>query len=95
MNELDSAVIQAIEQQVPTPEAISQTVQQMFEIVQRELRQHPDKPRKLEAEARKVRKELEHFMRFIAEGKAPESVLVEIKRKGLASPRGFEPRLPP
>jgi hypothetical protein len=51
------------------------------DIVERELRKDPDKPRQLEAEARKVRKELDRFLRLVADGKAPESILVEIKRR--------------
>ena len=35
----------------------------------------------MEAEARKLRRELDRFLRLIAEGKAPESVLVEIQKR--------------
>ena len=34
-----------------------------------------------DTEARATRKELERFMRLIAEGRAPDSVLAEIKRR--------------
>src|SRR5258708_3541092 len=77
----DGAVIEAIEQQVLKPEAIAYTIEESAKIIEHELRKNPDKPRQLEAEARKVRKELDHFMRLIAEGRAPESVLAEIRRR--------------
>ncbi len=81
MERLDGAVIEAIEQQVLKPEAIAYTIENALERVEQELRKNPDKPRQLEAEARKARKELDHFMRLIAEGRAPESVLAEINRR--------------
>ena len=81
MEHLDGGVIEAIRQQVLTPEAIAYTVEKAAEIIERELRKNPEKPKELEAEARKLRKELERFLRLIAEGKAPDSVLVEIRRR--------------
>ena len=81
MEWLDGAVIEAIEQQVLQPEAIAYTVEKAAEIIERELKRNPDKPQQLEAEARKLRRELERFLRLIAEGKAPDSVLVEIRRR--------------
>ena len=81
MEWLDSGVIEAIERQVLLPEAIAYTVEKAAEIVERELRKNPDKPQQIEAEARKLRKELDRFLRLISEGKAPESVLIEIKRR--------------
>src|SRR5258708_15707455 len=81
MESLDGAVLQAIEQQVLKPEAIAYTIEESARIIEQELRKNPDKPRQLEAEARKMRKELDHFMRLIAEGRAPESVLAEIRRR--------------
>jgi DNA invertase Pin-like site-specific DNA recombinase len=79
-DDLDRSVLAAIEQ-VLVPGRIAETVEQAAELVLRELRKHPEKPRELEAEARKLRKELQRFLSLIAEGKAPASVLVEIKRR--------------
>jgi DNA invertase Pin-like site-specific DNA recombinase len=81
MDDLDRSVIAAIESQVLTPTAIAYTVEQAAELVQRELKRNPERPKQLEAEARKLRTELERFLALIAEGKPPQSVLVEIKRR--------------
>ncbi len=81
MEHLDGGVIEAIRQQVLTPEAIAYTVEKVAEMVERELKKNPEKPKELEAEARKLGKELERFLRLIAEGNAPDSVLVEIRRR--------------
>ena len=78
---LDEAVIKAINAQVLTPEAIAYTVEKMAKLVEQELKRNPDKPRELEAEARGLRRELDRFMRLIADGKAPEAILAEIKRR--------------
>jgi hypothetical protein len=63
------------------PETIAYTVEKAAEIVERELKKNPDKPRELEAEARKLRKELARFLQLIGEGKAPDAVLLEIRRR--------------
>jgi hypothetical protein len=81
MQWLDASVIKAIESQVLTPDAIAYTVEQMAKRVAQELRRNPHKPRELEAEARALRKELERFMRLIADGKAPDTVLAEVRRR--------------
>lgn len=60
---------------------MSYTVEQMAKRVAQELRRNPHKPRELEAEARALRKELERFMRLIADGKAPDTVLAEVRRR--------------
>jgi hypothetical protein len=81
MQWMDAAVINAIDQQVLTPDAIAYTVEQMAKRVAQELRRNPQKPRELEREARAIQKELDRFMRLIAGDQAPEAVLAEIKRR--------------
>ena len=81
MQWLDAAVIDAIEQQALTPEAIAYTVDQMAKRVTQELRRNPQRPRELDAEARTIRKELERFMRLVADGEVPQAILLEIKRR--------------
>ena len=81
MESLDSAVIEAIRKQVLTPQAIAYATEQAAALVERTLKENPDKARQLEAEANKLQKELERFMRLIADGKAPDTVLAEIKRR--------------
>jgi len=55
---------------VLTPQAVAHTVQQAVEMASRELKQQPDKPKRLEGEAKRIKKELEQFMRLISDGKA-------------------------
>jgi hypothetical protein len=77
---LDRAVIQAIEQML-RPEEIEYIYAEGVKQATRELKQNPDKPRELEAEARKLRRELERFEQLIAGGQAPETVLLAIRRR--------------
>ena len=44
-------------------------------------RSQRDEPERLEAEARKLRREIDRFLALVADGKAPGSVLTEIKRR--------------
>ena len=81
MEWLDRAVIESIRQQVLTPQAIAYATEEAAAIVERTLKETPDKGRQLEAEANKLRRELDRFMHLIADGKAPDSVLAEIKRR--------------
>jgi site-specific DNA recombinase len=81
MEWLDRAVIEAIRQQVLTPQAIAYATEEAAAIIERTLKETPDKGRQLEAEANKLHRELERFMRLIADGKAPDTVLAEIKRR--------------
>ena len=78
---LDNAVISAIQDQALRPEVIAFTVEEAARIIDRELKKNPNRPQELEAETRKLRRELNRFLRLIAEGKAPDSVLLEIQRR--------------
>ena len=75
---LDAAVLDVIERQVLTPEAVTYTVEKAFEIIEQRLKEDPDRPKRIEGELAKLRKELARFMNLIADGKAPDSVLEQI-----------------
>jgi len=49
--------------------------------IKRELAKNPNKLQQLEAEAKKLRKELERFMQLVADGDAPARVAAEVKRR--------------
>jgi hypothetical protein len=53
----------------------------MAKLVTQELKRNPSRPRDLAAESRAIQKELDRFMRLVADGKAPDVVLAEIKRR--------------
>lgn len=78
---LDSAVLEAIEQQILTPEAVTYTVEKALEIVQEQLRSDPDQIPRLQAEQAKLRAELDRFMTLIATGKAPDAILEQITQR--------------
>jgi site-specific DNA recombinase len=80
LGELNDAVLNAIKSQL-TPEIIAYTMKEAEKRTAALLRQHPDKPRKLEAEARKLGKELKRFTNLIAEGKALDTVVSAIKQR--------------
>ena len=81
MEWLDTAVIDAISQQVLTPAAIADTIEKASKLVAQELKLNPAKPRELEREAKAIQKELDRFVLAIADGTAPESVIREIRRR--------------
>ncbi|MEW8051322.1 MAG: recombinase family protein [Candidatus Thiodiazotropha sp.] len=81
MDVLDSAVLEAIEMQILTPEAVVYTVEKALEIVEQQLKTDPEQVPRLEAERTKLRGELDRFMNLIASGKAPEAVLEQITQR--------------
>ena len=81
MSVLDNAVLESIEQTVLTPDAVAYTVERALEKVIERQRTDPDRPKRLNAELRKVKRELERFLQLVAEGKAPESVLQQIQQR--------------
>ena len=66
---------------VLTPEAIDLTLDKALKLLDQQQRERADAPEQLEAEALKLRKEIERFLHAIADGSAPASVLTEIKRR--------------
>jgi hypothetical protein len=52
----------------------------MAQFVERERKANKDKPRQLQAEARELQTKLDRFMRAIADGEEPKTILGEIKR---------------
>jgi ssDNA-binding Zn-finger/Zn-ribbon topoisomerase 1 len=79
MEWLDAAVIESIRRQL-SPEQIAYTVEKMAQLVERERKGNKDKPRQLQAEARELQTKLDRFMRAIADGEEPKTILGEIKR---------------
>jgi hypothetical protein len=80
MEEADALVIEQV-RRVLTPAAMDYTIDQALRLLADQRRERVDVPERLEAEARKLRKELDRFLRVIADGTAPTSVLSEIKRR--------------
>jgi hypothetical protein len=81
LDTFNAAFIEAIERRALKPETIAYTLEKAAEVAERELKKNPDMPKQLEAEARKLCKELERFLQLIGEGKAPDAVMVEIRRR--------------
>lgn len=60
---------------------MNRTIDEALKQLAEKQRQDTDGPGRLEAEARKLGKEIDRFIRLIAGGTAPVSVLAEIKRR--------------
>jgi DNA invertase Pin-like site-specific DNA recombinase len=80
MEEADALVIGRM-REVLTPDAVDFTIDAAVNMLANQRRDNADAPERLAAEQRKLRKELDRFVRLIGEGKAPERVLDEIKRR--------------
>ena len=78
MTVMDDAVIAAIEQQVLSPEIIAYAVEGAAAQVADRLRANPDRPRDIEAELKKLQREVANLTRAIAGGRAPKAVVGEI-----------------
>ncbi|MBI4290574.1 MAG: hypothetical protein HY661_03735 [Betaproteobacteria bacterium] len=86
--EADALVIEKI-RGVLTPAAFDYTIDQALklralhalEARDAQRREQADTPERLEAEARKLRRELDRFMALIAGGTAPASIMAEINRR--------------
>ena len=82
MDYLDAAVIDAIREHTLAPEAIAFTVAHAAEIVEREIKQNPDKSRQLEAEVRRLRREIERYVAAVAKADdVPELIAALRQRK--------------
>jgi len=78
MDAMDDAVLDAIEQQVLNPGAVAYVVERAFTLLAERRRANPDRPREIEAELKRLRRELSRFTALIATGRAPKTVLAEI-----------------
>jgi len=70
-------VLRAVERYL-TPEEIALTIQQATKKATQQRRQDPAGPRRLEAESRKLKTELERFGQLVADGKGPQTVKPEM-----------------
>ncbi len=78
---VDGAVLDAIERQVLTPEAMAYTIQKAVRLVMEKQQQNPERSLSIQGEIKKQREELDRFLSLIADGNAPESVLAEIGKR--------------
>ena len=81
MAALDRAVIETVKQHVLVPEAIAYTVAAAAAIIERELKQNPDKPRQLDADARRLRREIGRYVAAVAKAGDVAELVAELKRR--------------
>jgi site-specific DNA recombinase len=81
MAHLDRAVIAAIKEQVLLPEGIAYTMAQAAALVEQQLKQNPDKPKQLEAEARQLRREIERYVAAVATAEDVPELLLALKQR--------------
>lgn len=81
MEQLDAAVLDALEQQVLTPEVIAAVVERAAQLVVERRQQTPERTTQIDCELRKLRRELENLLALAASGDAPQSVLTEIRKR--------------
>jgi DNA invertase Pin-like site-specific DNA recombinase len=75
---LDGPVIAAIEQQVLVPEVVEAAIERAFALAAERRRTAPDEPERLQAEIRKLRRQIDNLITLAADGEAPKSVRTEI-----------------
>jgi site-specific DNA recombinase len=80
-DDLDSAVLSAIERTVLSPEAIEYVLNRAMSIVVEQTKQAPQVTKKLTAELRKLSRERDSLVSAIAYGQPPAALLVEITRR--------------
>src|SRR5438094_5102738 len=80
MHEADALVIERVRSAL-TPDTMDRAIDKALKKLAERQRDNADTPALLEAEARKLRKELERFLKAIADGRAPASIVTEIKRR--------------
>ena len=81
MEKVEEAVLEAIERQVLKPEYLAYAVDRALRLDQERRHVNPDRPREIEAEIKKLKRELERFVALIAEGEAPRTILDEIRQR--------------
>ena len=79
--EVDTRVLDAIEKTVLTPDAISYVIDKVVDRVLVAHRTAPERSKEIDAELRRLHRELDRFMALIASGQAPERIVEEIKRR--------------
>ena len=77
---LDDAVIEKFAELL-SPEELAKTIHDAARKSAQQLKQDPDRPRRLEAESRKLNTELERFGQLVADGNAPQTVKTEMLRR--------------
>jgi hypothetical protein len=78
---LDGKVIGAIERTILTPDAVSRVVERALQLAKERRKQEPDTTKKVEAEIKRLTRERDNLVAACAQGKAPESVLLEIHNR--------------
>jgi DNA invertase Pin-like site-specific DNA recombinase len=81
LEQLDGAVLDAIREQVLTPERVGYVVDKAFALIAKRHTQSPDREQALEVQLRQLRGELDQFMKLIAGGSAPTTILEEITKR--------------
>ncbi len=79
MSEIDAMVLEAIERQVLTPDAVTYVVEKAATLIAEKRRQDPGQVKDLDTNLRNERRRLSNLIDLAAEGKAPASVLSRIK----------------
>ena len=78
---MDNAVLESIEQTVLNADAVEYLVERSVRIITERYERGPDRRRELEAEHRRIKRELANLLMLAASGEAPKSVLQEIKAR--------------
>jgi hypothetical protein len=78
---LDRKVISAIESAILTPQAVSYVVERALQMAKERRKPEPDTTKKIEAEIKRLTRERDNLVAACAQGKAPESVLLEIHNR--------------
>ena len=81
METMDDAVLEAIEKQILTPDALAYTLEKALELAQAHRAQEPGLVRRLEGELKKVSRELDGLIALVVKGKAPARVVAEIETR--------------
>jgi hypothetical protein len=77
----DGRPLEAIKQQVLVPDGLAYTLAQAADIVERDLKQNPDRPRQLEADARRLRREIEKYVAAVARADDVAELVAALKQR--------------
>jgi hypothetical protein len=81
MDALDAAVIQAIKNQVLTPQTFEAVVDGAIKLIEAQSKEIPAQVPKLEAELARIRRELANFLALVAAGTVSASIAAEIVKR--------------
>ncbi len=81
MDVVDNSILDAISKNILTPDAIDYVMKKAGQIIEKRIKQKPNEIPKLESEVRKLRKKLDRFMKLIAGGDAPDTIMKEIGKR--------------